>query len=87
MTVKQKPKRSALEEQKSEFCFLFPDLWPRVHLVKSRGFPEDITVSDIMAELYFRQNVDECLKELDEGEGISHEEAKKPFLFSFFAIL
>jgi hypothetical protein len=22
-------------------------------------FPEDITISDIMAELYFRQNVDE----------------------------
>jgi predicted transcriptional regulator len=40
-------------------------------------FPEDITVSDIMAELYFRQNVDEGLKELDEGKGISHEEAKK----------
>ena len=39
--------------------------------------PEDITVSDIMAELYFRQNVDEGLKELDEGKGISHEEAKK----------
>jgi len=39
--------------------------------------PEDITVSDIMAELYFRQNVDEGLKELAEGKGISHEEAKK----------
>ena len=39
--------------------------------------PEDITVSDIMAELYFRQNVDEGLKELNEGKGISHEEAKK----------
>ena len=39
--------------------------------------PEDITVSDIMAELYFRQNVDKGLKELDEGKGISHEEAKK----------
>ncbi|MCK4397459.1 MAG: hypothetical protein KAV25_00535 [Methanophagales archaeon] len=40
-------------------------------------FPEDITVSDVMAELYFRQNVDEGLKELDEGTGISHEESKK----------
>jgi len=37
--------------------------------------PEDITVSDIMVELYFRQNVDEGLKELDEGKGIMHEEA------------
>jgi len=34
--------------------------------------PEGITVSDIMAELYFRQKVDESLKELDEGKGISH---------------
>ena len=84
MTVKQKPKRFALEEQKSEFCFPFSILWSRVYLVKSRGFPEDITVSDIMAELYFRQNVDESLKELDEGKGISREEAKKNgFYFRF----
>ncbi len=39
--------------------------------------PDGITVSDIMAERYFRQKVDESLKELDEGKGISHEEAKK----------
>lgn len=45
--------------------------------------PEDITMSDIMAELYFQQNVDEGLNELDEGKGISHEEAKKRF-FSIF---
>jgi predicted transcriptional regulator len=30
-----------------------------------------------MAELYFQQNVDDGLKELDEGKGVSHEEAKK----------
>jgi predicted transcriptional regulator len=42
-----------------------------------KELPEDITISDIMAELYFRQNVDEGLKELDEGKAISHEEAKK----------
>jgi hypothetical protein len=29
-------------------------------------FPEDITISDIMAELYFRQNVDDGLKERDQ---------------------
>ena len=49
-------------------------------------FPEDITVSDIMAELYFRQNVDESLKELDEGKGISYEEPppkKNGFYFCF----
>jgi hypothetical protein len=47
--------------------------------------PEDVTVSDIMAELYFRQNVDEGLKELDEGKGINHEEAKKRLLPGDFA--
>jgi len=39
-----------------------------------------------MAELYFRQNVDEGWKELNEGKGISHEEAKKRLLFSIYAI-
>lgn len=39
--------------------------------------PESATVPDIMAELYFRQNVDEGLKELDEGKSVSHAEAKK----------
>ncbi len=41
------------------------------------SLPDEATVSDIMAELYFRQNVDEALKELDAGKGISHEEARK----------
>ncbi len=39
--------------------------------------PEDITVDDVMAELYFRLQVDAGLKELDEGKGISHEEVEK----------
>jgi hypothetical protein len=39
--------------------------------------PDDVTVADIMAELYFRQKVDEGLRQLDAGEGISHEDAKK----------
>jgi hypothetical protein len=37
--------------------------------------PEDISVEDIMAELYFRQKVDEGLRQLDAGEGIEHKEA------------
>jgi predicted transcriptional regulator len=37
--------------------------------------PEDISVEDIMAELYLRQKVDEGLRQLDAGEGIEHEEA------------
>lgn len=39
--------------------------------------PEEVTVADIMAELYFRQKVDSGLKELDEGKGIPHEQVKE----------
>ena len=38
--------------------------------------PEESTVYDIMAELYFRQQVDAGIKELDEGKGIPHEEVE-----------
>lgn len=39
--------------------------------------PEDVTVDDIMAELYFKLQVDAGLRELDEGKGIPHEEVEK----------
>jgi predicted transcriptional regulator len=39
--------------------------------------PESVTVDDIMSELYFKLQVDQGLKELDEGKGIPHEELKK----------
>jgi len=39
--------------------------------------PDDASVEDIMAELYFRQKVDEGLRQLDAGEGIDHDEAKR----------
>lgn len=42
-----------------------------------RRMPDDASVADIMAELYFRQEVDEGLRQLDAGEGIEHEEAKQ----------
>jgi predicted transcriptional regulator len=42
-----------------------------------QNLPEDVSVEDIMAELYFRFQVDAGLKELDEGKGISHEEVEK----------
>ena len=38
--------------------------------------PDDASVADIMAELYFRQKVDEGLRQLDSGQGIPHEDAK-----------
>ncbi|MCE5268838.1 MAG: hypothetical protein LLG00_13235 [Planctomycetaceae bacterium] len=39
--------------------------------------PDDASVEDIMAELYFRQKVGEGLRQLDAGEGIEHEEARR----------
>lgn len=41
------------------------------------SLPENITVDEIMAELYFKLQVDAGLKELDEGKGIPHEEVEK----------
>jgi predicted transcriptional regulator len=41
------------------------------------SLPEDVTVDDIMAELYFKLQVDAGLKELDEGIWIPHEEVEK----------
>jgi len=42
-----------------------------------RALPDDATVADIMAELYFRQKVDTGLRQLDAGEGVTHDEARK----------
>ncbi len=42
-----------------------------------RSLPESVTLDEIMAELYFKLQVDTGLRELDEGKGISHEEVKK----------
>ena len=41
-----------------------------------QALPDESTVDDIMAELYFRMKVDAGMKELDEGKAVSHEEAK-----------
>jgi predicted transcriptional regulator len=42
-----------------------------------QAMPDDATVDDIMAELFFKLQVDAGLKELDEGKGIPHEEVSK----------
>ena len=42
-----------------------------------QSLPDDATLDDIMAELYFKLQVDAGLKELDEGKGIPHEEVEK----------
>jgi len=41
--------------------------------------PEDSTVDDIMEALYFRKKIDKGLKQLDEGNYITHEEASERF--------
>lgn len=40
------------------------------------AMPDDVTVDDIIAELYFKLQVDAGLKELDEGKGIPHDRVK-----------
>lgn len=39
--------------------------------------PDEASVADIMAELYFRQKVDAGLQELDEGKGLPHEQVEE----------
>ena len=41
-----------------------------------QSLPDEATVEDIIAELYFKSQVDAGLKELDEGKGIPHEEVE-----------
>ncbi|HEV3444056.1 MAG TPA: hypothetical protein VG099_05395 [Gemmataceae bacterium] len=46
-----------------------------IELIKR--LPDDVTLSAIMAELNFRQQVDEGLRQLNGGEGLAHEEVKR----------
>ena len=42
-----------------------------------KSLPDDVTLDDILAEIYFKAQVDAGLKELDEGQGIPHEDVEK----------
>ena len=42
-----------------------------------QSLPDDVTLDEVMAELYFKLQVDAGLEELDEGKGIPHEEVEK----------
>ncbi|MBI2886730.1 MAG: hypothetical protein HYY02_05940 [Chloroflexi bacterium] len=42
-----------------------------------RRLPDDVSVADIVAELYFRQKVDAGLTELDAGMGIPHRQVRE----------
>jgi predicted transcriptional regulator len=39
--------------------------------------PDDVSIDDIMEELYFKLQVNRGLQELDDGKGIPHEEVEK----------
>ncbi len=42
--------------------------------------PESVSWNDLMYELYVKQKIEEGLQQLDEGHGISHEQAKRRLL-------
>lgn len=46
-----------------------------IKLIKE--LPDECTITDIMAELYFKQKVEQGLKDIEEGRIISHEEVRK----------
>lgn len=41
--------------------------------------PEDTNYEDIIAEIYFKKQVEEGIEQLEKGEYLSHEEVKKRF--------
>ena len=42
-----------------------------------KDLPDNVSLDEVMAELYFKSQVDAGVKELDEGKGISHEDVEK----------
>ena len=44
-----------------------------------KSMPDNVTVDDVMGELYFKLQVDAGLKDLDEGKSVSHEKVEKKF--------
>lgn len=46
-----------------------------IELIKK--MPEESTIADIMAELYFFQKVEQGLKDIEEGRFLTQEEVKK----------
>ena len=41
------------------------------------NLPDEVTWDDIMAELYFRQQVEQGIKDVAEGRVYSHDQVKK----------
>ena len=42
-----------------------------------QSLPDEVSLDDVMAELYFKMQVEAGLKELDAGNGIPHEEVER----------
>ncbi|MFO0898345.1 MAG: hypothetical protein U0836_13055 [Pirellulales bacterium] len=53
---------------------IVPQNIKRAVLEMIERMPEEATLEEIAAEIFFRQQVDEGLRQLDAGEGIPHEE-------------
>ena len=45
-----------------------------------RDLPDDATVEDAMERLYFLAKIEKGLRQADEGQTVSHEEAKRRLL-------
>ena len=41
------------------------------------ALPDDVTADDVLAEIYFKIQVDAGLKELDAGQSVPHEDVKE----------
>lgn len=41
------------------------------------ALPDEVGYDEIMAELYFKQKVDQSLKQVEEGKVVPHEEVKE----------
>jgi len=46
-----------------------------LNMVKT--LPNEASLEDILAEIYFKAQVDAGLKELDEGKGIPHKDVER----------
>lgn len=42
-----------------------------------KGLPENVTLEDIMEELYVRAKIEKGLQDLDTGKMVSHNEVKE----------
>jgi hypothetical protein len=39
--------------------------------------PDDVSLDDVMHELYVRRSIEEGIRQLDQGQGIPHEKVKE----------